>query len=72
MNTTVKVDSIFKEMFLAYAHVKSSLAFDAFLAIIAGVILTTLVFKLATIVKDMLSEGKGFQVKQSKKVALFL
>lgn len=63
MNTTVKVDSIFKEMFLAYAHVKSSLAFDAFLAIIAGGILTTLVFKLATIVKDMLSEGKGFQVK---------
>lgn len=63
MNTTIKVDSVFKEMFLAYMHVKSNIVFDALFAIIAGVILTTLVFKLAGIVKDVLSEGKGFQVK---------
>lgn len=59
MNTPVsQIDNAFQDIFDAYAYVKSSIVFEALLAIIAGIILTTLVFKLTGIVKDMLSEGK--------------
>ncbi len=64
MNTPVsQIDNAFQDIFDAYAYVKSSIVFEALLAIIAGIILTTLVFKLTGIVKDMLSEGKGFNAK---------
>jgi hypothetical protein len=63
MNPQYKIDYAFEDIFDAYAYVKSSIVFDALFAIIAGIILTTLVFKLSGIVKDMLSEGKGFTAK---------
>lgn len=64
MNTPVsQIDNAFQDIFDVYAYVKSSIVFEALLAIIAGIILTTLVFKLTGIVKDMLSEGKGFNAK---------
>lgn len=65
MNTNPKynIDFAFEDIFDAYAYVKSSIVFDALFAIIAGIILTTLVFKLTGIVKDMISEGKGFSAK---------
>lgn len=63
MNPQYKIDYAFEDIFDAYAYVKSSIVFDALFAIIAGIILTTLVFKLTGTVKDMISEGKGFNVK---------
>lgn len=63
MNSEIKVDSVFEDLFQAYTYVKSSIVYDAFFAIIAGIIITTLAFKLAGIVKDMLSDGKGFNAK---------
>lgn len=57
------IDYAFQDIFEAYVYVKSSIVYDALFAIIAGVIITTLVFKLLGIVKDMVSEGKGFHAK---------
>ena len=54
---------LFRTFFEAYVYVKSSIVYDALFAIIAGVIITTLVFKLLGIVKDMVSEGKGFHAR---------
>lgn len=58
MNPQYKIDYAFEDIFDAYAYVKTSIVFDALFAIIAGIIITTLVFKLSGIVKDMISEGK--------------
>lgn len=63
MNPQYKIDYAFEDIFDAYAYVKTSIVFDALFAIIAGIIITTLVFKLSGIVKDMISEGKGFNTK---------
>ena len=63
MNPQYILDYAFEDIFDAYAYVKSSIVFDALFAIIAGIILTTLVFKLTGTIKDMISEGKGFTAK---------
>ena len=63
MNPRYKIDYAFEDIFDAYTYVKTSIVFDALFAIIAGIIITTLVFKLSGIVKDMISEGKGFNTK---------
>lgn len=63
MNPQYKIDYAFQEIFEAYASVKSSIVYDALFAIIAGIILSTLVFRLIGIIKDMISEGKGFSAK---------
>lgn len=57
------IDWAFQDIFEAYAYVKSSIVFDALFAIIAGIILTTLIFKLTGIVKDMIADGKGFNTR---------
>ena len=38
--------------------------FLAFAALVAGFVITTFVFKLAGIIKEMVHEGKGFNAKQ--------
>lgn len=68
MNPQYKIDYAFEDIFDAYTYVKTSIVFDALFAIIAGIIITTLVFKLSGIVKDMISEGKGFNTKQLTEV----
>lgn len=63
MNPQYNIDYAFEDIFDAYAYVKTSIVFDALFAIIAGIIITTLVFKLTGIVKDMISDGKVFNAK---------
>lgn len=58
-----QMDHGFQDIFDAYVSVKTSIVFDALFALIAGVILTTLIFKLIGIIKDVLAEGKGFNTK---------
>lgn len=58
-----QIDSAFQEIYDAYVFVKHSLAFNSIYALVAGIIVTSLLFKIAGIVKDMISEGKGFNVK---------
>lgn len=58
-----QIDSAFEEIYNAYVYVKYSLAFNSVYALVAGIIVTSLLFKIANIVKDMIAEGKGFNVK---------
>ena len=37
---------------------------EGFYALVAGFVITTFVFKLAGIIKEMVHEGKGFNAKQ--------
>lgn len=48
----------------AYLQIKGMIVVEGFYALIAGFVITTFVFKLAGIIKDMVHEGKGFNAKQ--------
>ena len=48
----------------AYLQIKGMIVVEGFYALVAGFVITTFVFKLAGIIKEMLHEGKGFNAKQ--------
>ena len=48
----------------AYLQVKGMIVVEGFYALVAGFVITTFVFKLAGIIKEMVHEGKGFNAKQ--------
>ena len=47
----------------AYLQIKGMIVVEGFYALVAGFVITTFVFKLAGIIKDMVHEGKGFNAK---------
>lgn len=47
-----------------YLQIKGMIVVEGFYALVAGFVITTFVFKLAGIIKDMVHEGKGFNAKQ--------
>ena len=47
----------------AYLQIRSLFVLDGFKWLIAGIVITTFVFKLVGIYKEMVSEGKGFDAK---------
>ena len=48
----------------AYLQIKGMIEVEGFYALVAGSVITTFVFKLAGIIKEMVHEGKGFNAKQ--------
>lgn len=48
----------------AYLQIKGMIVAEGFYALVAGFVITTFVFKLAGIIKEMVHEGKGFNAKQ--------
>lgn len=48
----------------AYLQIKGMIVVEGFYALVAGFVITTFVFKLAGIIKEMVHEGKGFNAKQ--------
>lgn len=48
----------------AYLQTKGMIVVEGFYALVAGFVITTFVFKLAGIIKEMVHEGKGFNAKQ--------
>ena len=48
----------------AYLQIKGMIVVEGFYALVAGFVITTVVFKLAGIIKEMVHEGKGFNAKQ--------
>ena len=48
----------------AYLQIKGMIVVEGFYALVAGFVITTCVFKLAGIIKEMVHEGKGFNAKQ--------
>lgn len=48
----------------AYLQIKGMIVVKGFYALVAGFVITTFVFKLAGIIKEMVHEGKGFNAKQ--------
>lgn len=48
----------------AYLQIKGMIVVEGFHALVAGFVITTFVFKLAGIIKEMVHEGKGFNAKQ--------
>ena len=48
----------------AYLQIKGMIVVEGFYALVAGFVITTFVFKLAGIIKEMVHEGKGFIAKQ--------
>ena len=48
----------------AYLQIKGMIVVEGFYALVAGFVITTFVFKLAGIIKDMVHEGKRFNAKQ--------
>ena len=48
----------------AYLPIKGMIVVEGFYALVAGFVITTFVFKLAGIIKEMVHEGKGFNAKQ--------
>ena len=48
----------------AYLQNKGMIVVEGFYALVAGFVITTFVFKLAGIIKEMVHEGKGFNAKQ--------
>lgn len=63
LSGSYQIDKAFEEIYNAYIFVKTSIAFNSIYALVAGIIVTSLIFKITGIVKDMVSEGKGFNVK---------
>ena len=47
----------------AYLQIKGMVVIEGFYALIAGFVITTFVFKLVGIIKEMINEGKGFNAK---------
>lgn len=47
----------------AYLQIKGMIVVEGFYALVAGFVITTFVFKLAGIIKEMVHEGKGFNAK---------
>lgn len=47
-----------------YLQIKGMIVVEGFYALVAGFVITTFVFKLAGIIKEMVHEGKGFNAKQ--------
>ena len=48
----------------AYLQIKGMIVVEGLYALVAGFVITTFVFKLAGIIKEMVHEGKGFNAKQ--------
>lgn len=48
----------------AYLQIKGMIVVEGFYALVARFVITTFVFKLAGIIKEMVHEGKGFNAKQ--------
>ena len=48
----------------AYLQIKGMIVVEGFYALVAGFVITTFVFRLAGIIKEMVHEGKGFNAKQ--------
>lgn len=48
----------------AYLQIKGMIVVEGFYALVAGFVITTFVFKLAGIIKEMVHEGKRFNAKQ--------
>ena len=48
----------------AYLQIKGMIVVEGFYALVAGFVITTFVFKLAGIIKEMVHEGKGLNAKQ--------
>ena len=48
----------------AYMQIKGMIVEERLYALVAGFVITTFVFKLAGIIKEMVHEGKGFNAKQ--------
>ena len=57
------MDNLYPSAFKAYAAVRKLIVFEGFRYLIAGIIITTFVFKLVGVYKEMVSEGKGFDAK---------
>ena len=47
----------------AYLQIKGMVVIEGFYALVAGFVITTFVFKLVGIIKEMINEGKGFNAK---------
>ena len=47
----------------AYLQIKGMVVIEGFYALIAGFVITTFVFKLVGIIKEMINEGKGFNAR---------
>lgn len=63
MNDIYVIDKVFDSAFAAYSQVKSMLVLEAVQSLVAGIILTFIIFKVLSVLKDSLSEGKGFSGK---------
>lgn len=63
MASPLQIDQAYIQIYNAYIYIKTNLVFEALYSIIGGIILTTFVFKLIGIIKEMISEGKGFNAK---------
>ena len=47
----------------AYLQIKGMVVIEGFYALVAGFVITTFVFKLVGIIKEMINEGKGFNAR---------
>lgn len=57
------IDKVYESAFTAYSHVKSLVVLEGIEAIICGIVITFMAFKMMGILKDILSEGRGFNGK---------
>lgn len=57
------MEEAYRNLNSAYLQVRGMIVMEGFYALVAGFVITTFVFKLIRIIKDMTSEGKGFNAK---------
>ena len=58
------MEEAYSDLNNAYLQIKGMIVVEGFYALVAGFVITTFVFKLAGIIKEMVHEGKGFNAKQ--------
>ena len=58
------MEEAYSKLSTAYLQLKGMIVVEGFYALVAGFVITTFVFKLAGIIKEMVHEGKGFNAKQ--------
>ncbi len=57
------MEEVYSKVNDAYLQIRELIVLDGFRWLIAGIIITTFVFRLVSVYKEMVSEGKGFDAK---------
>ena len=57
------MEEIYSNLNRAYLQIKDMIVIEGFYALVAGIVITTFVFKLTAIVKNMVNDGKGFNAR---------